>query len=94
MASTPDNDSYFFNAVEPSAFESDFNGNEALNFSTVYTFSGSYQNTKIHFKFTSGPKTGTTYSGTISGAGYNTIITLNTPKANACQHWAVIFNIF
>jgi len=74
-----DHDVYFFNPVEPSAFKSDFNGNETLNYSTVYTFSGYYINTKIQFTFTSGPKIGTSYSGTISGAGSNTTITLDAP---------------
>ena len=78
-ASATVNDTYFFNPLYPSAKVSTFTGNEDLNFSDQYTFSGDYENSKIQFTFTSGPKTGIKYSGTVSGTGNNSIITLHTP---------------
>jgi hypothetical protein len=78
-ASAAVNDIYFFNPLYPSAKVSTFSGNETLNFSDLYSFSGSYKNSEIQFTFTSGPKTGIKYSGTVSGTGNNSIITLNTP---------------
>ena len=78
-ASATVNDTYFFNPLYPSAKVSTFTGNEDLNFSDQYTFSGDYENSKIQFTFTGGPKTGIKYSGTVSGTGNNSIITLHTP---------------
>jgi hypothetical protein len=73
------NDAYIFTVENDGAYTSPFTGDEDLNYSTQYTFSGNFTNTNISFVFTSGPKTGTKYSGTISGSGNNVIITINTP---------------
>lgn len=73
------NDAYIFTVAEDGAYTSTFTGVEDLNYATEYTFSGKFTNAKISFVFTSGPKTGTKYSGTISGPTNNEIITVNTP---------------
>jgi hypothetical protein len=73
------NDAYIFTVAEDGAYTSTFTGVEDLNYSIQYSFSGKFTNAKISFTFTSGPKTGSKYSGIISGSGNNEIITLNTP---------------
>lgn len=74
------NDAYFFISDIDGAYSSAFTGYEDLNYSTQYNFSGDFTNSHISFTFTSGPKTGTKYSGTISGSGNEETITLNTPE--------------
>ncbi|HEV8283650.1 MAG TPA: hypothetical protein VGQ09_05030 [Chitinophagaceae bacterium] len=76
---SPVPDNFYFRANDGSAYKSEFVGNESLSYSDVYSFSGSYENHKIHFTFSSGPNAGTTYSGTISGTGKDEIIMLSTP---------------
>jgi len=74
------NDAYFFKVAEDGAYSSSFTGEEVLDYATTYTFSGGFTNAKISFVFTSGPKKGVKYSGTVSGPVSNQIITLNTPQ--------------
>lgn len=80
-----DDDEYFF--LVPDAgigkASSSFDGNETVdhsnNTSDQYSFSGSFQNSKIDFTFTSGPKNGTKYTGKINGNSANATMTLTTP---------------
>jgi hypothetical protein len=73
-------DNFYFSSVnDPSAYQSDFLGNESVNYSYDYKFSGSFENHNIHFTFSTGPNAGITYSGTISGSGKDEVITLSTP---------------
>ncbi len=74
------NDAYFFKVAEDGAYTSSFTGEEDIDYSTTYKFSGNFTNAKISFVFTSGPKMGIKYSGTVSGPVSNQIITLSTPE--------------
>lgn len=79
-----DDDEYFFLPLNQNVASSTFDGNETVNHSNntsdQYSFSGSFQNSKISFTFTNGPKKDQKYSGTIKGKAPNATMTLATPS--------------
>lgn len=79
-----DDDEYFFLPTNQNVASSTFDGNETVNHSNntsdQYHFSGSFQNSKIEFTFTSGPNNGTKYSGKINGNAADATMTLTTPN--------------
>ena len=77
---SPVPDVFTFRSDDETAYKSKFYGQEVVNYSNVYKYSGDFENHKIHFTFSTGPYAGTTYSGTIDGSGVSGIITLNTPN--------------
>lgn len=80
---TQDDDEYFFLPLNQNVASSTFDGNETVNHSNntsdQYSFTGSFQNSKIEFTFTSGPNNGTKYTGKINGNAANATMTLTTP---------------
>ena len=79
--STADNDTYNFNPDAVNVASSNFTGIENNNTTGDQNdLAGSFQNSKIEFTFTSGPKNGIKYSGTMSGTGINQKMTLTTPS--------------
>ena len=81
---TQDDDEYFFLPPNQNVASSTFDGNETVthsnNTSDQYHFTGSFQNSKIEFTFTSGPNNGTKYTGKINGNSAMATMTLNTPN--------------
>lgn len=79
-----DDDEYFFLPLNQNVASSTFDGNETVNHSNntsdQYSFTGSFQNSKISFTFTNGPKKDQKYSGTIKGTSPNATMTLATPS--------------
>jgi hypothetical protein len=80
---TQDDDEYFFLPPNQNVAGSTFDGNETVNHSNntsdQYHFTGSFQNSKIEFTFTSGPNNGKKYTGKINGNSANATMTLTTP---------------
>jgi hypothetical protein len=81
---TTDDDEYFFLPPNSNVASSSFDGNETVNHSNntsdQYSFSGSFQNSKISFTFNNGPKQGIKYTGKINGNSANATMTLTTPS--------------